>query len=144
MDKFRYCLSPKVFLGESPSPNPKKDQIDTEAWLLTDRCAKPSRYCHFNCQAKRKSRIHGSKAVLLIYSSLTTLPAIAILTYCPPNAAMRIRRTRARCLDVKDAVHRACLLLFIIVVALVVYRHFWQGKVCAHYAFTPRTSSSMN
>ena len=72
-----------------------------------------------------------------------TVSAIAILTHRAPNTVMRIRRTRAGCLDLKDAVHCACLSLFIIVVIFVMYRHFWQGKVRGHFAFTLRTSSSM-
>ena len=52
---------------------------------------------------------------------------------------MHLRRLGAACLDLQDAVHRACLLLFIIVTILVMYRHFWQGKVhcqCIHLPFT--------
>lgn len=50
---------------------------------------------------------------------------------------MHLRRLRAGCLDLQDAVDRVCLSLFIIVVILVMYRHFWQGKVhCQYINFT--------
>ena len=58
---------------------------------------------------------------------------------------MNLRRTRARCLDLQDAVHRACLSLFVVVIILVMYRYFWQGKLhcsCLHFVFCLSTSST--
>ena len=49
---------------------------------------------------------------------------------------MYLRRLRlgAACLNLQDAVQSTCLSLFSIVVVLVMYRHFWQGKVhCQAY-----------
>lgn len=59
---------------------------------------------------------------------------------------MHLRRIRTGCLDLQDAVHHSCLSLFIIVVILAMYRHFWQGKVhcpSVQLAFTLFVSSTM-
>ena len=32
-------------------------------------------------------------------------------------------------MELQDTVHRACLSLFIVIIILVLYRHFWQGKL---------------
>ncbi len=56
---------------------------------------------------------------------------------------MRLRRIRARCLDLQEAVHYGCLSLFTIVVILVMYRRFWQGRVhcpCKYFTSTAFTS----
>lgn len=60
---------------------------------------------------------------------------------------MHLRRLRAAGLDLQDVVHYACLSLFIMVVILVMYRHFWQGKVhcqCEQFTFTLLTSYILN
>ncbi len=59
---------------------------------------------------------------------------------------MLLRRIRAGRLNLQDAVHRACLSLFIIIVILVIHRHFWQGKVhcrCVHFTCTLLASSTL-
>ena len=59
---------------------------------------------------------------------------------------MHLRRIRAGSLDWQDAVDRACFSLFVMVIILVIYRHFWQGKEhcsCVHSWFTLFTSSKI-
>lgn len=59
---------------------------------------------------------------------------------------MHLGRLQAACLDLQDAVHRACLWLFITVVIFVMYRHFWLGEIhcwCIHFAFNLPTSSQL-
>ena len=58
---------------------------------------------------------------------------------------MHLCRIRAGCLNWQDAVHRACLSLFIVLIILVMYRHFWQGKQdysLLHFAFNLNPSST--
>lgn len=95
------------------------------------------------------SKIHEAKTnkckacvvVMLPLFTFYTLPAIGNLYSTPDShshshslTVMYLRRLRAACLNLQDAVHYACLSLFTMVVVLVMYRHFWQGKVhCQAY-----------